>query len=104
MSYRTILVHCGDERRLPALIAVAAPIAKAAKSRIVGLAIMPPVIVVPAMEGAAAEVIEDHRDTYRAEMDRMRDAFSPSSGRLMTAVPTLTTMGFICFFCRRAGK
>ena len=32
---------------------------------------MPPVIVVPAMEGAAAEVIEDHRETYRAEHNRV---------------------------------
>ena len=75
MSYRTILVHLTDERRLPAMLEAAIPIALCDKARLIGLAVLPPIIIVPDMEGVAGTAIEEHRVAYRAQMNRIRDAF-----------------------------
>jgi nucleotide-binding universal stress UspA family protein len=75
MSYKTVLVHLNDERRLPGVMAVACAIAKAHGSRLIGLAVVPPIIIVPGAEGMAGSVIDDHRATYREQIARMRVAF-----------------------------
>ena len=81
MSYRTILVHLNDERRLPALLDIAVPIALANKARLIGLAVLPPIIVVPDTDGMPGTVIEEHRVAYAAQIGRMHVAFDEAVGR-----------------------
>jgi nucleotide-binding universal stress UspA family protein len=81
MTYKTVLVHLNDEHRLPGVMAVACAVAKANSARLIGLAVLPPIIIVPGAEGMAGSVIDDHRTTYRQQIARMREAF----GKLTTA-------------------
>ena len=48
MSYRTIVVHCNDVRRIDAVLAPAVALAERFKARLIGLSIVPPVLVLPA--------------------------------------------------------
>ncbi len=75
MSYKTLLVHLNDEHRLNGPVSVATALAKANDGHVIGLSVLPPIIVVPGGEGAAGAVIEDHRDTYREQMARMKESF-----------------------------
>jgi nucleotide-binding universal stress UspA family protein len=76
MTYKTLLVHLNDEHRLPGVMAAACGVAKASSARLIGLAVLPPIIIVPGAEGMAGSVIDDHRTTYRQQIARMREAFA----------------------------
>ena len=76
MSYRTILVHLNDERRLPGMLDSAISIAIANKAHLIGLAVLPPIIIVPDMDGISGAVIEQHRVAYSAQMKRMQEVFN----------------------------
>lgn len=75
MAYKTILLHCNDEQRFPGMLAAATSIAIANGSHLIGLAIMPPIIIVPGSEAGAGTVIEDHREQYKPQLSRMHEAF-----------------------------
>ena len=79
MTYRTILIHFTDERRVASMLDTALPLARANKAHVVGLCVLPPIIVVPAMDGVPADAIEEHRDKYREQMARMRDQFATAT-------------------------
>jgi nucleotide-binding universal stress UspA family protein len=80
MSYKTILVHLADIRRTKRLLDVAVPLAAKMKSHLIGLSILPPYVVVPAMDmGGAAITIDEHRKAYRVEMNLLRDAFTTAT-------------------------
>ena len=80
MSYKTILVHLNDERRLPSLLAAAVQIAQASSAHLIGLAVLPPIIIVPGTDAGPGVVIDEHRITYQAQINRMRVAFDALQG------------------------
>ena len=80
MAYKTILVHLNDERRLPSLLAAAIPIARASSAHLIGLAVLPPTIIVPDTEAGPGTVIDAHRIAYQAQINRMRVAFDNVKG------------------------
>lgn len=81
MSYKTILVHINDERRLPGLLQAAVGMAERHHAHLIGLSVMPPVIIPPSSEFAIAipSLIEAHRDAYRAQEVRMKAAFEAAT-------------------------
>ena len=79
MSYKTVAVHLTDEHRLPGVLGAALRIARSEGAHLIGLAVIPPIIVVPGSEGMAGDVIEEHRDVYRQELGRMRKAFAEAT-------------------------
>lgn len=86
MSYRTILVHLSDPRRAGRLLEVAVPMARKMSAHIVGLSIMPPYVVVPAMDGGGTSAtIEEHRFAYRDDAARMKEQFLAATSDLPIA-------------------
>jgi nucleotide-binding universal stress UspA family protein len=77
VSYKTILVHMADVRRASRLLDIAVPLARQMEAHLIGLSILPPYMVVPAMDmgGGAAITVDEHRKSYRDEMNQLRDAF-----------------------------
>jgi nucleotide-binding universal stress UspA family protein len=87
MSYKTILVHCNDTRRIETVLAPAASLADTFQAHLIGLSVVPPVIIVPAPAALAPPVIVDaHCELYRANASTMRAAFeSATRGRRLVA-------------------
>lgn len=79
MAYKTILLHCNDEQRFPGMLAAATSIAQANASHLIGLAIMPPIIIVPGSEAGAGTVIEDHREQYKPHLAKMHETFQAAT-------------------------
>ena len=75
MTYKTLLVHLNEEKRAQDLMDASIAAAKPGGGHIIGLCVMPPIIIVPGVEGGGGGVIEDHRESYRQQMTAMRDAF-----------------------------
>lgn len=76
MTYKTILVHCTDERRLGHLLAPAISLTRHFSAHLVGLSVMPPVLYDPTLLPAGGStVIDDHCKAYAKEQDRMKTAF-----------------------------
>jgi nucleotide-binding universal stress UspA family protein len=76
MSYKTILVHCNDRRRIEKLLAPAASLAETFQAYLIGLSVVPPVVIVPAPAALGPPVIVDaHCELYRADNPGMRAAF-----------------------------
>jgi nucleotide-binding universal stress UspA family protein len=80
MSYKTILVHCNDRRRIEALLAPAVNLADRFQSHLIGLSVVPPVVIVPAPAALGPPVIVDaHCELYRADNPAMRAAFEAAT-------------------------
>jgi nucleotide-binding universal stress UspA family protein len=76
MSYKTVLVHCNDRRRIGALLAPALSLAERFQSHLIGLSVVPPVAVFSAAAPLGPPIIVDaHCELYRAENPAMRAAF-----------------------------
>ena len=77
MSYRTIVVHCNDVRRIDAALAPAVALAERFKARLIGLSIVPPVLVLPAgMPGTPDLVVVDTQcQAYRQASPALKAAF-----------------------------
>ena len=75
MSDKSILVHFNDEHRAAAMLRAGLGIARACSAHLTGLAVLPPVIIVPDTEGSSGAVIDDHRESYRPQLARMRMSF-----------------------------
>jgi nucleotide-binding universal stress UspA family protein len=78
MHYKTILLIANTESGLGAQLNVAIPIAMRASAHLVGLAVLPPQITIPAGTPGQPDVvyIEGHRRAFRRETDRMRAIFT----------------------------
>lgn len=83
MACKTILLHLNDVRRAGRLLEAAVPLARAANAHLVGLAVVPPYVVLPAMDGGGASAtIEDHREAFRSEMTRLAEMFRRATAEL----------------------
>jgi len=77
MSFKTILVHVNDERRLPHLLGAAGSLAQNSGAHIIGVSVVPPYMIDPSGEAmfVAPEIMEAHREAYRRQEDRMKAIF-----------------------------
>jgi nucleotide-binding universal stress UspA family protein len=76
MSYKTILVHCNDRRRIETLLAPAVDLADRFQSHLMGLSVVPPAVIVPTGAAFCPPVIVDaHCELYRADNPAIRTAF-----------------------------
>lgn len=76
MSYKTILMHCNDKRRIATLLATTVRLAETFQSHLIGLSIVPPVSVVGGgVPGAPPMTIDAHCQLYREESPAVRSAF-----------------------------
>lgn len=87
MTYKTILMHCNDNRRLKNLLAPTLIIASRFQSHVVGLSVVPPVSVIPVGALEAPPVIVDaHCELYRQEVPAMRRQFEETmTGKPITS-------------------
>jgi nucleotide-binding universal stress UspA family protein len=87
MSYKTILVHCNDRRRIEALLAPAVSLAERFQSHLIGLSVVPPVTIISAGAPLGPPIVVDtHCELYRAENPAMRAAFETATrGRGLAA-------------------
>jgi nucleotide-binding universal stress UspA family protein len=88
MSYRTILVHCNDKRRVERIVRPAVELAGRFQAHVIGLSVAPPVRVVPAgMPGAPDTLVIDERClAYRRDNPDMKTAFDAAvQGRQITS-------------------
>jgi len=84
MSYKTVLVHMNDERRADRLREPAMALARTFQAHLVALSVLPPVIVatsggLPAVPPYTV-VVDEHRDAYRQQAERMQQAFETIDG------------------------
>jgi nucleotide-binding universal stress UspA family protein len=76
VSYRTILVHCNDKRRIQALLAPTVRLAETFRAHLLGLSVVPPVSVVAGgVPGAPPMLLDAHCQLYREESPALRSAF-----------------------------
>jgi nucleotide-binding universal stress UspA family protein len=77
MSYKTIVLHCNDKRRIANLLVPAVHLAEAFQAHLIGLSVVPPVAVIStgAPEGVPI-IVDDHCKLYREENPIMRSAFA----------------------------
>lgn len=83
MSYKTILVHCNDKRRVARIAAVAVDLADRFDAHLIGLSVSPPVHLIPAgMPGTPDVIVDDARcQAYRRDNPELRQAFHEAAGR-----------------------
>ena len=96
MPFKTILIHAGTEQRLPNQLAVGVELASQFHSHLIGLALLPPAIVLPGGGRDRLDVvtIETHRRAFRDEAERMKMAFDRArSGRNFTTEWILVDVG-----------
>ncbi len=77
MSYKTVLAHINDKRRLGRIGNVAAELANRFGAHLVGLSVAPPEHLIPAgMPGTPDVIVDDARRTaYRKHNPDLREAF-----------------------------
>jgi nucleotide-binding universal stress UspA family protein len=87
MSYKTILLHCNDHRRIAQLLLPTLALADRFQSHLIGLSVVPPVSVITtgAIE-APPIIVNEHCELYRQENAVMRRQFQEATaGRSFTA-------------------
>lgn len=85
MSYKTILLHVNDERRVGGLVDVAASLANRHESHLIALYVMPP-IPTYGSSSYGAGLIKSGLATFRAEAERVHAAFEEAcKGRALVA-------------------
>jgi nucleotide-binding universal stress UspA family protein len=87
MSYKTILMHCNDQRRLARLLAPTIALADRFQSHVIGLSVVPPMsVITTGVVGAPPMVIDAHCERYRQENIVMRREFEEATaGRSFSA-------------------
>lgn len=86
MSYKTILMHCNDKRRIAPLAAATASLAEQFQAHLLALSVAPPPIVAMDGPGVPPMIIDAHCERYRADNPVMKSAFeAAASGRAFTA-------------------
>jgi nucleotide-binding universal stress UspA family protein len=83
MSYKTVLVHCNDPRRVERILAPAVEVAAMFAARLIGLSVTPPPVVVAAGIPGAPDtaVLDAHCHAYRRGNPQMREAFAAAGAR-----------------------
>ena len=80
MTFKTILLHLHDTARASRLLETAVPLARSMDAHLIGLTVVPPYVVIPAMDGMGTTVsVEQHRDAYRVEIASLKRAFSEAT-------------------------
>ena len=80
MSYKTILMHCNDQRRLARLLAPTITLADRFQSHVIGLSVVPPIsVITTGVIGAPPIVIDAHCERYRQENSAMRRQFEEAT-------------------------
>ncbi len=105
MTYKTVLVHCNDKRRVARVTEAAAAVAHRFQAHLIGLSVTPPVAIIPSgMPGAPdAIVIDDHCVAYRKDNAALRAAFEAAAGQARPRTgrrPTPTTQASPTSSCR----
>jgi nucleotide-binding universal stress UspA family protein len=88
MSYKTIVVHCNDKKRIGRTVGVAVELAEPFRAHLIGLSVSPPVLVVPAgVPGVPDPLVIDERSAaYRRDNPEMKAAFETTAhGRSLTS-------------------
>ena len=86
MAYKTILVHLDDEHRVRRLLEATMPLVRAFDAHVIGLAVLPPVVIIPAADGMGMGVtFDEHRDIYRVTMRALKQAFEAATSGETTA-------------------
>ena len=87
MPYKTILVHCNDQRRIARLLSPTIALADRFQSHVIGLSVVPPISVITTGAIAAPPIILDaHCELYRQENSAMRRQFEDTTaGKSFTA-------------------
>jgi nucleotide-binding universal stress UspA family protein len=77
MTYKTILVHCNDPRRVARVTGAAVEIADRYGAHLIGLSVSPPVHLIPAgMPGTPDVIVADEQaQAYRQGNPQLRQAF-----------------------------
>ena len=75
MSYKTILVHCNDERRMPRLLAPALNLAESFQAHLLALSVVPPIAVVSVGPSGPPVVLDEQCKRYRERNPIMRLTF-----------------------------
>jgi nucleotide-binding universal stress UspA family protein len=76
MSYKTILVHCNDERRIRGLLAPALNLAESFQSHVIALSVVPPVAVVSVgAPNLPPVVLDEHCKFYRQRNPVLKSTF-----------------------------
>jgi nucleotide-binding universal stress UspA family protein len=78
MTFKTILLHVNDERRVASLVTAAAQIAEKFESHVIGLYVLPPVPTYGAT-AMGAGLIKSGLDAFRKEADRVKAAFEEAA-------------------------
>ena len=88
MSYKIILVHCNDKRRVARIAAVGVQLADRFDAHLIGLSVSPPVHLIPAgMPGTPDVIVDDARcQAYRRDNPELRQAFHGAAGRAKKVV------------------
>jgi nucleotide-binding universal stress UspA family protein len=75
MSYKTILVHCNDRKRITRVLEPAVRLAAAFGAHLIGLSVAPRIWVIPAgMPGSPdTAIIDDRANAYRAQNPAMKE-------------------------------
>lgn len=80
MTYRTILMHCNDRRRIDALLAPSVGLADKFQAHLIGLSVVPPIAVISTgPPNGIPIVIDTHCKLYRQENPAMRGAFEEAT-------------------------
>lgn len=80
MAYKTILVHCNDQRRIKTLLVPALRLAEANQAHLLALSVVPPVAVISAgVPSGIPVVIDEHCKIYREQNPAMRRAFEEAT-------------------------
>jgi nucleotide-binding universal stress UspA family protein len=76
MTYKTILVHCNDARRVRGLLAPAVALTEKFEAHLIGLSVVPPASLVAVGAFAAPPIIDDSRcRLYQEQNPALRSAF-----------------------------
>src|SRR5688572_19901142 len=81
MTYKNVLVHCNNKRRLTRLLEPAVALCSDLGARLVGISVTPPIAVIPAgMPGTPDTIVVDaHCKAYRAENPEMKASFEAAA-------------------------
>jgi hypothetical protein len=81
MSYKTIVVHCNDKRRVVRVATAAAQLASRFSAHLIGLSVSPRIHLIPAgMPGTPDAIVDDARKVaYCKDNPELRQAFLQAS-------------------------
>jgi nucleotide-binding universal stress UspA family protein len=88
MTYKTILVHCNDKKRVSRIVGAAVELAERFQAHLVGLSVAPPVLIVPAgVPGSPDTMVIDERcNVYRRDNPAMKAVFQAAvEGKTLTS-------------------